>query len=126
MLHSRFLIVFAFFGVASASAQTAPNSSLENRGNIGLNTHDSSGKPKTKLTKSDSQFVRETMESGRRENDKSRLALSHASDPRVKDLAKVLMDDHSAESNQLTALATKSGFSDFMAITKDYFSARFT
>jgi putative membrane protein len=115
------LLALAMSG--GAFAQTQP-SSIENRGNIGLNTPQSNSQPKQKLSKPDTQFVRDAINGGRGVNDKSRLALTQGANPAIKEFAKRLMDDHSAQSKTLVALATKGGFSDLMSVTSDYFSAR--
>jgi putative membrane protein len=119
------IVAFAWVGSALAQGQGQPKqSSIENRANIGVNTAGSSSEPKEKLNTVDSEFLRAALDSGRRENDKARLALSHGSDPAVKDFAQRLMDDHAAESKELTSIAAKSGFSAFLSVTGDYFSAR--
>ena len=117
------LLALALSGAAFAQNQPS-KSSIENRGNIGLNTPESSAKPKQKLNKPDTQFVRDAINSGRGVNDKARQALSQGADPAIKEFAKHLMDDHAAQAKTLVALAAKGGFSDLMSVTGDYFSAR--
>lgn len=127
-LMSRFsyllLIPVGLVLIGSALAQNPPvKSSLENRGNTGLN-HAESSKPKEKLNKVDSGFVRDVTNTGRSVNEKARLALTQGIDPQIKDFAKRVMDHHGEESRKLVLLAADGGFSEFMSVTGDYFSAR--
>lgn len=118
------LVCIGMVLVGSALAQNPPTkSSLENRGNTGLN-HAESSQPKEKLNKADSGFVRDVTNSGRSVNEKARLALTQGIDPQIKDFAKRVMDHHGEESRKLVLLAADGGFSEFMSVTGDYFSAR--
>ena len=87
-------------GSTSAGAQTAP---MAQPGTGTRNT------PKAKLARSDRKFIENAAKGGLFEVQVAKLAESKASDPAVKDFAKMLADQHTNANNELTQLANSKG-----------------
>jgi len=85
---------------ATSAGQTAP---MAQPGTGTRNT------PKAKLARSDRKFIENAAKGGLFEVQVAKLAESKASDPAVKDFAKMLVDQHTNANNELTQLANNKG-----------------
>jgi putative membrane protein len=85
---------------ATSAGQTAP---MAQPGTGTRNT------PKAKLARSDRKFIENAAKGGLFEVQVAKLAESKASDPAVKDFAKMLVDQHTNANNELTQLANSKG-----------------
>jgi putative membrane protein len=108
------------FGVAMAQTSSAPNttsgptanSTSAPGGQIAPMAQPGTGTrntPKAKLARSDRKFIENAAKGGLFEVQVAKLAQSKASDPAVKDFARMLVDQHTHANNELTQLASNKG-----------------
>jgi putative membrane protein len=96
------------FGVATAQTSSAPNTTS---GPAPHSTSATGGQTaqKAKLARSDRKFIESAAKGGLFEVQVAKLAESKASDPAVKDFARMLVDQHTNAGNELTQLANSKG-----------------
>src|SRR5690606_6872596 len=64
---------------------------------------------KSALSRADEAFVNQAAQNGHAEVEASKLAMEKASDPKVKEFAKHMIDDHTKANKELEALASSKG-----------------
>jgi putative membrane protein len=74
------------------------------------------------LSGTDRRFVMDVMAGGTYEVQAGNLALTKASDSRVKNIAQHMVDDHTKANDQLTALATRKGIKNNPGMNQDQLS----
>ncbi|MGZ5194985.1 MAG: DUF4142 domain-containing protein [Ramlibacter sp.] len=97
------------FGVATAQTSSAPNATSGPTTNS-MSTTGGQSAPKAKLARSDRKFIENAAKGGLFEVQVAKRAESRASDPAVKDFARMLVDQHANANNELTQLANGKGF----------------
>jgi putative membrane protein len=109
------------FGVATAQTSSSPSSTSGPAANSSTSATGGRSSPmaqpgkgtrnnsKDKLARADRKFIENAAKSGLFEVQVAKLAESKATDPAVKDFAKMLVDQHTNANNELTQLANSKG-----------------
>ena len=104
----RLAAIAAFFGGSVAVAQTGTGSTGA-AGSPATSGSQGAAAKASSLSSEDKEFISQAAQNGHAELDTSKLAMEKASDPKVKEFAKMMIEDHTKANEELKALASSKG-----------------
>ena len=105
----RLAAIVTFIGSSTAVAQPATGSTGAT-GSPAAPAGQAAGATKaSSLSREDSGFLSQAAQNGHAEVEASKLAMEKATDPKVKEFAKRMIDDHTMANKELEALASSKG-----------------
>ena len=107
----RLAAIVTLLGGSVAVAQTGTGSTGAGGSPATSGSQGAAGAPAkgSSLSSDDKGFISQAAQNGHAEIDTSKLALEKASDPKVKEFAKMMIEDHTKANEELKALASSKG-----------------